>query len=238
MFRIAIKLFTAILISFIVICLFWFGYLRFNYPDRERFPVRGIDISHHQGKIDWVALKNEKLSFVYIKATEGADFKDQSFKANWQSASKNNMTRGAYHFFSFCKTGKDQAQNFIHTVNLQKGDLPPAVDLEFIGNCSRRLSKTKLLAELADYDNEILKVYGVLPIYYVTEDFYEIYLKGSDKSNPIWARGIYRKPDFVKNEDWIFWQYSDLGLIKGVKGKVDLNIFNGSKIDFEKIFKK
>ena len=75
------------------------GYLRFNYPKISQYPVRGIDVSHHQGKIEWNKVKQENIHFVYIKATEGGDFKDLEFKRNWNEASKVGLLKGAYHFF-------------------------------------------------------------------------------------------------------------------------------------------
>ena len=100
------------------------GYLRFNYPSSEEFPVRGIDISHHQGEIRWDELKKEAIEFVFIKATEGGDFTDPKFADNWRNAQKNNYHVGAYHFYRICKNGKEQAENFIRIVPKTPDNLP------------------------------------------------------------------------------------------------------------------
>ncbi|MCH8331531.1 MAG: lysozyme, partial [Bacteroidetes bacterium] len=84
------------------------GYISFVNPGREIFPVRGIDISHHQGEIDWGQI-TEPLDFVFIKATEGQNFNDTRFKDNWGNARKHGYKVGAYHFYRFCKTGIEQA---------------------------------------------------------------------------------------------------------------------------------
>lgn len=96
-----------------------------------RREVWGIDLSHHQTKIEWDALANEAPDFVFIKATEGTSHSDTKFEENWERLHKLNVRRGAYHFFSFKSDGATQAQNFINNVKLESGDLPPVLDAEF-----------------------------------------------------------------------------------------------------------
>ena len=107
------------------------GYLRFNYPGRKAFPVRGIDISHHQKKINWEKLRSEKINFVIIKATEGVDYQDPNFSVNWNKSLKEGYETGAYHFYRLCRSGNEQAGNFINTVPKSEMTLPPFVDLEY-----------------------------------------------------------------------------------------------------------
>src|SRR5262245_16273620 len=111
--------------------LLWNGHLWFNMPSFRRYPVQGLDVSAHQGNIDWKQVASGPWSFVYIKASEGGDFKDPSFGANWAASGKTGLLRGAYHFFTFCRPGKDQAANFIASVPREAGSLPPVADLEF-----------------------------------------------------------------------------------------------------------
>ena len=61
------------------------GFVRFNYPSAARFPIRGIDVSHHQGEIDWTAVKASRVEFAFIKASEGGDFRDREFARNWDN---------------------------------------------------------------------------------------------------------------------------------------------------------
>ncbi len=118
---------------------FYAGYVRLNYPSLNEFPVQGIDISHHQNKIDWQKLSQEKdqVQFVFIKATEGGDFKDTQFQSYLQRANEYSIPAGAYHFFTFCRSGKEQADHFIQTVAGHNMLLPPVIDLEFGGNCKK-----------------------------------------------------------------------------------------------------
>ena len=69
--------------------------------DSYRFPVVGIDVSSHQGKINWKEVYSSKINFAFIKATEGETFVDKRFKYNFSNAKKNNIIVGAYHFFFF-----------------------------------------------------------------------------------------------------------------------------------------
>ena len=55
-------------------------------PDPDRYPVRGIDVSHHQGAIDWTAVAADDVAFAYLKASEGGDHRDRRFAANWRAA--------------------------------------------------------------------------------------------------------------------------------------------------------
>ena len=77
--------------------------------------VRGLDISHYQGDIDWDKLRNAQiqnapLSFIFIKATEGTDLWDDNFNRNFHEARKNDITRGAYHYYSPKSSAKKQAE--------------------------------------------------------------------------------------------------------------------------------
>src|SRR6516165_7639969 len=92
----------------------------FLYPQLETgwlwHDVIGVDVSGHQGDIDWLSLAAGGVAFAYIKATEGGDFRDKQFQKNWDGARTAGMLRGAYHFFTQCRSGADQATNFIRTV--------------------------------------------------------------------------------------------------------------------------
>lgn len=224
---------AVILIAIITVLFFEKGYIRFNYPDHSTYPVRGIDLSHHQDIIDWDILTREDLSFAIIKATEGGDHKDTQFERNWERAGDIGLVRGAYHFFTFCKPGLEQALNFIQTVPVEKDTLPPAIDLEFSGNCQARPSKEELQHELNVFAKLIEQRYGQIPIVYTTKVSYNVFLAGADLGYPIWIRDIYTKPDLPDGSKWDFWQFTNRGRIHGIDGFVDLNVYNGNKEEFQ-----
>jgi lysozyme len=214
---------------------FYYGYLRFNYPSQSRFPVQGLDVSHYQGHIDWDKVRGSKLTFVFIKATEGAHFVDPEFRYNWDNAQKSGLYVGAYHFFTLNKTGKEQAINFSNCVPYRTNSLPPVIDLEFMGNSKNHFSRLQLLKELTDFITVIETKYHKKPILYSTYEFYEFYLIGNFQDYPIWIRDIYTEPGLIDARPWTFWQYTNRGKIDGIQNFVDLNAFNGHMSDFMKL---
>lgn len=213
---------------------FYQGYLRMNYPSFEEYPIHGIDISHHQIHIDWDNLDKEAVQFVFIKATEGGTHKDSLFSCNREQAKRHNIPVSAYHFFTFCKSGKEQALNFIESVPNDSTDLPPSIDLEFGGNCKKENQVDNIIQEITEYINITERHYNKRVILYSTNEFYEKYLIGQFPDNPIWIRDILAKPHLPNNREWTFWQFANRGILKGIKTYVDLNVFNGSRSDFEK----
>lgn len=214
--------------------LFESGYLRFNYPNEQRFPLHGLDVSHHQGKINWDAVPTGKFRFVYIKATEGGNHKDRRFKRNWEEAARVGLVRGAYHFFTFCKDSKTQAQNFIESVPVEDNMLPPVIDIEYGGNCKTRPTRTVLLQDIHVFAEEVRRVYQRTPLLYVTEEIYTEYLQDEHTGYPLWVRNIYFEPN-ADRTSWLFWQYANRGRVKGISGPVDLNVFNGSVEEFNRL---
>jgi lysozyme len=203
------------------------------------YPVHGIDVSHHQSFIDWDAVKamqvnGVSLQFCFIKATEGADDADTRFKKNWKAAKKAGITRGAYHFFNPYRGGNTQALNFIKTVRLEPGDLPPVLDVEDDG----RLDKIALQQRVADWLITVEKYYGVKPIIYTGADFYEKKLAGRFDDYPLWVAHYFAPSKPRVHRPWMFWQHSESGNVNGIRGKVDFNVFNGDSTQFARLLLK
>lgn len=192
-------------------------------PSPARFPVQGVDVSHHQGAIDWVAVRRAGASFAYIKATEGGDHRDSRFEANWIDAHEAGLRRGAYHFFTLCRPGADQARNFIATTPADADALAPVVDLEFVGNCAARPSRDALLRELAIFLERIEAHAGQRAILYVIEDFDRHYRVTEAFDRPLWLRGLFRQPDYGA-PPWTIWQASAFRRMPGIEGGVDWNV--------------
>ena len=110
------------------------GLIQLNNPSKKRYPVRGVDVSHYQGTIDWPVLAAQDLDFAYIKATEGSSHTDEKFAENWEAAKDTGLRIGAYHFFSFDSPGESQLKHFTETVPAFRQMLPPVVDFEFYGD--------------------------------------------------------------------------------------------------------
>lgn len=192
------------------------------------YHVHGIDVSHHQGTIDWKRLSQTRTSqfpirFVFMKATEGGDFADKHFVANFDSARANGFIRGAYHFYNPKTDPIRQADFFIRSVDLQSGDLPPVLDIEQKGKDMSQLRK-----DLKLWLQKVEGHYGVKPILYTSYRFKTRYLNDSVfNSYPYWIAHYY--VDSVEYQgDWKFWQHHDVGTLPGINKQVDLNVFNGS----------
>lgn len=221
-----------------LVCLCLLGLLTrlvFLFPPSEaRYPVRGVDVSHYQGTIDWPVLAAQNIRFAFIKATEGSSSADERFAENWEAARNTDLAVGAYHFFSFDSSGITQAENFIRHVEKETGMLPPVVDVEFYGNKENDPPKvTGVQTELQDFLNELEEYYGVTPVIYTTMKAYKLYIKDAFDSYPLWIRDVITEPG--KELQWTFWQYTGWGKLKGYQGQeqyIDINVFKGDMQEF------
>lgn len=193
------------------------------HPSDRRFPIQGIDVSHHQGAIDWSQLPAQGIDFAYIKASEGGDHRDRNFAANWSGARRAGIARGAYHFFTLCRPGADQAANFIAAVPAELDALPPAVDLEYMGNCSRAASPAQFHAELAAYIEAVEAHYHKPVLLYLTAEFDRTYQVSARIDRPLWLRALFRQPRFGARL-WHLWQVSNFRRLRGIEGRVDWNV--------------
>ena len=198
----------------------------------ESYEVRGVDVSHYQGDIDWETLAGENIDFAFIKATEGSGHVDTRFYENWESADATDLKIGAYHFFSFDSPAETQAQLYIETVGDLSGNLIPVVDIEFYGDkFSNPLEEEELVAELKTMLALLEEEYGVKPMVYTTYTFYYKYLDGEIDGYPLWIRNVYFSPNLDMCGEWTFWQYTDQAVLNGYSGaeeNIDLNVFYGS----------
>lgn len=193
------------------------------HPSDRAFPVQGIDVSHHQGAIDWAALPGQGVDFAYIKASEGGDHRDTRFAQNWRGAGAAGIRRGAYHFFTLCRPGADQAANFIATVPADPDALPPAVDLEFMGNCARPVTRESFHSELAAFIRRVEAHYRKPVLLYLTREFDSAYGVSARVNRPLWLRSLILAPRFGARP-WTLWQVSNFRRLDGIAGRVDWNV--------------
>ncbi len=213
------------------------GWWRFNHPSPRALPVRGIDISHYQGIIDWQTVRQAHLAFAYIKATEGADRHDPRFAANWTAARAAGLIPGAYHYFTVTSPGSAQAANVASTVPLEDRALPPAVDFECLDRSSDPPPIDVVVQELTACLDGIQAHFGTSPVIYTTWNSYRRYIAGAQLSNPIWIRDLFFQPELPQERPWLFWQYANNGRIPGVTGNIDLDVFVGPERLFDGLFR-
>lgn len=197
------------------------------YVDRDRYPVMGIDVSSHNGIIDYPAVQKDGVEFVWIKASEGESFKDKNFYSNHANAGKAGLKRGAYHFFRFDKDGVEQALNLLDVVGDRILELGIAIDIESSGNpegIDDNVIKERL-STMVDY----LNLRGLSPTLYCNKKDYFRFLEDSFPGNSLWICAL--SEDQIASE-WTFWQFSHNGRVRGIKGKVDTNVFGGSRKDW------
>jgi lysozyme len=238
-----ILLVTVITIAFVLGYNWWLGgrarfvrYPVFGISIPEKYSVHGIDVSRFQQRIVWeevkaMQVKNVKIEFAFIKATEGIGNTDQHFFRNWKKSKQAGITRGAYHFFLATRDGREQAENFINTVELEPGDLPPVVDIEQ----TYGVNTPTLKGELKEWLDVVENYYKAKPIIYTNVDFYNQFLGKDFDSYPLWAAHYFQHNEPHIKRDWLFWQHSEEGRVNGILSKVDFNVFSGDSTDFRNL---
>ncbi len=212
--------------ALVVVVLVGLGVWRLYWP-HHRPALRagehyGVDVSNHQGEIDWEAVAADDVSFAYLKATEGGDHVDARFAENREAARAAGVEVGAYHFFTLCRPGAEQAENFLATVP-DDMDLPPALDLELGGNCAARPPAEDVQREVQAWLDTVEEATGRPVALYVLDGWDHLYprddLAGPDR--PLWSRRI---GPFRPSGDWLLWQYTGEARVDGIDGPVDLNV--------------
>ena len=206
------------------------GLFCFWYKGNDlRYPIKGIDISHHQGAINWDKVAADGVDFVFMKATEGQDFLDTKFAYNWEEAARVGIPRGAYHFFLPSVDAEKQAQNFIRTVPLEPGDLPPVLDIEV----TNQKSRAEIIRGATIWLETIEAHYRIKPLIYASPSYYNDYLDASFDTYPLWLAHHYRfSPRLPESrKEWVFWQSTNFGFVSGIKGNVDMNYFQQRSLE-------
>lgn len=202
---------------------------KFNLSD---YPVRGIDVSNHNGTIDWKQVAQADYQFAYIKASEGRTHRDNSFRRNVEQARQAGLLVGAYHFFRKNRGGIEQAQNFLNAVSGIRLDLPLVVDVEDWDN-DNRTGEKQVRERLVSMVNTLLKS-GHRVMIYTNGNGYDKYYRPNFPDLDLWLCS-FRSPDALRHtHNHRIQQYSHWGEVSGVKDDVDLNVFMGSQREWEK----
>jgi lysozyme len=199
----------------------WFLWVPNWRPPLEEGERYGIDVSGHQDVIYWREVADDGITFAYIKATEGGDFTDDRFDENWRGAREAGLDLGAYHFFTLCTPGADQARHFLDVAPPESNALQPAVDLELAGNCSARPSPAELKEQLGDFIRLVEGAWGREVILYVGDDFERAYPVRHELDRPLWDHRFLLRPDL---EGWLIWQLHGYARVDGIDGGVDLDV--------------
>ena len=187
----------------------------------------GIDVSRYQRDIDWDKVGCDSLvTFVYIKATEGATLTDPYYATNIEGARKQNIKVGSYHYFSTKSTVDAQYANFSKRLKEHKQDLIPMIDVEDRGTWGR----SQLIDSVTKMAQLIEQHYGRKPMIYTMADFYNTNLAPQFNAYPLYiGRYSTSKPQLKWGGKCTIWQHTEHGIITGINRHVDLCTFNDNK---------
>jgi GH25 family lysozyme M1 (1,4-beta-N-acetylmuramidase) len=197
----------------------------------------GIDVSHWQGWIDWVKVRNAGKSFVYAKATEGIGWKDASYDRNKSGAMGQGLKFGAYHFARPTNDPVREADWFVDTMGLKRGMLLPALDIEVTDG----LGPTALTSWVKAWLQRVYNRTGAKAAIYTSPSFWRDKLSNSrwfadNGYRVLWVANWGTSSPSVPADDWggrswTFWQYTSDGTVPGISGRVDLNRYRYSSFD-------
>lgn len=209
-----------------------------NNQFSDKYFVRGVDVSHHNVMVDWNMLREQGVTFAYLKSTEGVRHKDREYRTHYKLSKRAALKVGSYHFYTFALNGKKQAAHFIKTAKVQSGDMIPAIDVEHssVNKYSEDMSyRKKVIDELKALENALFKYYGKHPMIYTNNDGYKLYVKGLFPKNPLWISDLNSEPS-LENDQWTIWQFSHTGQLQGVSGDIDLNYYRHSFNEFQQLW--
>ncbi|MBT9257650.1 lysozyme M1 (1,4-beta-N-acetylmuramidase) [Phycicoccus sp. MAQZ13P-2] len=212
----------------LVVAAGWAGYrwvLPHHRPDLAAGEHYGIDVSAHQGDVDWTAVATDGIDATYLKASEGGTFEDPRFAANWAGARDAGLEVGAYHFFTLCKDGREQADNLLGRLREVGADdtaLPPVIDLELSGNCAARPTRAVVDQRLSDLVDAVEGGTGRRVVLYALDDYTNRYPLPDDlRDRDRWERRLLLRPS---TDGWAWWQVSSRASVAGIDGPVDLDV--------------
>jgi lysozyme len=200
--------------------------------DRYRYPIAGIDVSKHNGEIDFDQVSDDNYQFVFIKASEGKTYQDDAFERNYAGARNAGLKVGAYHFFRKNRSGKEQADNFLNVIKGKPMDLPLVIDLEDDWGNGVNIDRKLALERVLDMIN-ILNDKGYPVMIYTNLDGYGKYYKDMLGDHDLWLCS-FTSPDLLPEMPHCIQQFSHEGNVAGVKGDVDLNVFRGTKKEWNR----
>ncbi len=186
----------------------------------------GIDVSHYQGSINWDEVANgTPISYVYLKATEGASLVDDTYERNLNEARRVGLSVGSYHFYRPNVDWKKQFDNMTAVVKMDEQDLVPIIDIEHRGSTSLN----DFIADLRSFIEKVTEYYGKKPLLYTYHNFYNSYLQGAFTDYHFMiARYRSDSPTLNDGKDYIMWQYTSTGSIPGIRGHVDRSKIMGN----------
>jgi Lyzozyme M1 (1,4-beta-N-acetylmuramidase) len=171
------------------------------------------------------------FQFVFIKATEGANFVDSNYLKNYNGARSRGMKVGAYHFFRPQVPGTIQAEHFLENSIICPGDLLPVLDVE----TTDAVQADQLKQEIQAFIDIVVDSIGVNPIIYTYQNFFNDHLDVAHADENLWIARYNKRynPELKEAAEWHFWQYGQHGKVPGINAYVDFNVFCCDSSEFQ-----
>ena len=208
--------------------------------------IPGIDLSRHNGTVDFATVAAAGVEYAWVKLTEGTTHVNPGYEDKFKGCRDHGIPVGGYHFGRPDTNGgglqdaKDEAHNFLdahNKVGLCSGNLLPVLDLEAGMKTDDQLNIDWALAWLA----EVECCARVRPIIYTARWYHNSYMKHASKSSlkelgkyPLWLASYNDGVDAERKvpiwDQWSVWQWTGSGTVPGVKGKCDQNWLAGGQL--------
>lgn len=195
--------------------------------------LEGIDVSEHNGTIDWAKVKRSGRVFAVARVSDGLQHLDTQFDRNWKGIRDAGLIRGAYQYLRPGQDAVAQADLLIqHMGTLGPGDLPPVVDVENMNGQSGSVVSAAVRA----WVERVKAKTGLDPIVYTASGFWnELPNTAQFSARTLWVANYKAQCPSMPTpwKSWAMWQYSETGTVSGVSGGIDLDVFNGSLAELQ-----
>jgi GH25 family lysozyme M1 (1,4-beta-N-acetylmuramidase) len=196
--------------------------------------VDGIDVSDHQGAIDWLAVAGAGKRFAYVRASAGTLTADTAYAVNRSAGLAAGLAIGSYHFGNPDAAPNDASSEagwFLQHATIAPGDLVPVLDLEV----SNGLDQASLTAWAQAWLTQVTMATGVQPVIYTNASFWSSSMADTDwfaaNGYRLWVASwtTAAEPTVPAanwgGQGWTFWQHASTGVVPGISGEVDLDRF-------------
>jgi lysozyme len=174
-------------------------------PDRQAYPVQGVEISGEDGEVSWKAIKAIGADFAYIDASASAFARDPAFVRNLEAAREAGLQVGAVHRYDPCQPADKQAGNFVTVVPRDSKLLPPAVELDRLGDqCPMPVRDAAIESELTTFLNQVETHTGKPAILKISERFEDRYGIAARIDRNLWLTRNRFQPDYG-GRPWTLW---------------------------------
>ena len=210
---------------------------------RRHYPIQWAKVRiSHLGTLSRKSVSGTvdyPVSFCYIKSTEGRSLRNRYYAADYAAARRQGIACGAYHFFSTTSPGSVQAAFFLRNTHFRKGDMPPVLDVEPTARQVERMGgPSALFRSVRAWMQTVERRVGTRPVLYISQTFVNKYLPLAPDLKKNYNVWIARYGEYKPDVHLVYWQLCPDGRVRGITPKVDINVFNGYRAEFDDFMSK